>query len=391
MPDSAAGARMWDVKQLSRVVVPLLIVGVLAVFAVTALTGEKMKHVSAVFPKTVSLYVGSDVRVMGVPVGKVERVTPEATGVRVEMSYPASVEIPEDADAVIISPSIVGDRYVQFTPAYAGGAVLPDHATLDLSRTAVPLELDDVYQGIDDLTVALGPTGANRNGALSDLLDSAAKNWGGQGAQFHQTIADIAALTGTLDDNKEQFFGTARELEGFIKTLAGNDATVRAFNRSLSQVSGLLAGERGELSASLHNLAIAMDQVSGFVKENKDVLGRNIKGLDKVVKILVKQRGALDEILRVAPTALGNLALTYNPQAGTLDTRANMEMLAGQLESNPALLLCTLLEQAPTGDQACDLVKTALPRAGEFAGKPVAHQARERFDPTLGGLVAAST
>jgi len=377
-------------KRIARILVPLLIVGVLAVFAVTTLTGEKMKHVSAVFPKTVSLYVGSDVRVMGVPVGKIERVTPEATGVRVEMSYPASVEIPEGADAVVISPSIVGDRYVQFTPAYAGGAVLPDDATLDLSRTAVPLELDDVYQGIDDLTVALGPTGANRNGALSDLLDSAARNWGGQGAQFHRTVADIAALTGTLDDNKEQFFGTARELEGFIKTLAGNDATVRAFNRSLSQVSGLLAGERGELSASLHSLAIAMDQVSGFVKENKGVLGRNIKGLDKVVKILVKQRGALDEILRVAPTALGNLALTYNPQAGTLDTRANMEMLAGQLQSDPALLLCTLLEQAPTGDQACNLVKTALPRAGEFAGKPVAHRARERFDPTLGGLVEVS-
>jgi len=391
MPDSAAGARTWDIKQLSRVLVPGLIVGVLAVFAVTTLTGEKMKHVSAVFPKTVSLYVGSDVRVMGVPVGKIERVTPEATGVRVEMSYPASVEIPEGADAVVISPSIVGDRYVQFTPAYAGGAVLPDDATLDLSRTAVPLELDDVYQGIDDLTVALGPTGANRNGALSDLLDSAARNWGGQGAQFHRTVADIAALTGTLDDNKEQFFGTARELEGFIKTLAGNDSTVRAFNRSLSQVSGLLAGERGELSASLHSLAIAMDQVSGFVKENKGVLGRNIKGLDKVVKILVKQRGALDAILKVGPTALANLNLTYNPQAGTLDTRANMDMLAGQLQSDPALLLCTLLEQAPTGDQACNLVKTALPRAGEFGGSTVQRQARERFDPTLGGLVAASS
>jgi len=110
-----------------------------------------------------------------------------------------------------------------------------------------------------------------------------------------------------------------------------------------------------------------------------------------VVKILVKQRGALDEILKVGPTALANLNLTYNPQAGTLDTRANMEMLAGQLQSDPALLLCTLLEQAPTGDQACNLVKTALPRAGEFGGSTVQRQARERFDPTLGGLVAAAS
>ena len=34
------------------------------------------------------------------------------------MSYDADVKIPADAKAVIIAPSIVGDRYVQLTPAY---------------------------------------------------------------------------------------------------------------------------------------------------------------------------------------------------------------------------------------------------------------------------------
>ena len=36
------------------------------------------------------------------------------------------------------------------------------------------------------------------------------------------------------------------------------------------------------------------------MKENRDVLGRNINGLNRVAKVLVKQRGALDEILRGA-------------------------------------------------------------------------------------------
>ena len=376
-----------DMKKWSRYLAPVVAICVLAGIAFTLFGGPGTKHVSAVFPKTVSLYVGSDVRIMGVPVGKVEKVTPQATGVLVEMSYTDDVKIPEDASAVIISPSIVGDRFVQFTPSYTTGPTLPENAKLDITRTAVPLELDDVYQGIDDLTVALGPEGANKTGALSDLLDSTAKNWGGQGAQFHQTIEDISKFTSTLDDNKDQFFGTARELEGFIGTLAANDKTVRAFNQSLSQVSSLLSGERGELSASLHNLAIALDQVSSFVKENKDALGRNIKGLDKVVKILVKQRGALDEILKVGPVALQNLSLTYNPQAGTLDTRANLDMIAGQIGSDPALLLCTLLGQAPGGDAACDAIQQALPRNGEFACKQVVRRARDRFDPTLGGLV----
>jgi hypothetical protein len=65
-------------------------------------------------------------------------------------------------------------------------------------------------------------------------------------------------------------------------------------------------------------------------------------------------------------------------------------MLAGQIASDPALVLCTLVKQAPGGNQGCNVIQSALPRTGEFAGKPVPQHARERFDPTLGGLVEVS-
>ena len=125
---------------------------------------------------------------------------------------------------------------------------MEDRATLTTDDTAVPLELDQIYQSLDDLTVALGPNGANSEGALTDLLQTTAANFGGQGAKFHQTIQDFSKLTGTLDDNKEELFGSARALEGFISTLAKNDTTVRKFNRSLASVSTMLSGERDELS-----------------------------------------------------------------------------------------------------------------------------------------------
>ena len=60
--------------------------------------------------------------------------------------------VPADAKAVIISPSIVGDRFVQLTPVYKGGRVLADGATpRHQDRTAVPLELDQIYPSLDDL------------------------------------------------------------------------------------------------------------------------------------------------------------------------------------------------------------------------------------------------
>ena len=377
---------------LKKVVVPAIVVALLVATAFTFLGGEKRKTLTAHFPRSISIYEGSDVRVLGVPIGTVDTVTPSGTDVTVTMSYDAGVKVPEDAKAVIVSPSIVGDRFVQLTPVWTDGPVLDDGATLQTDRTAVPLELDQIYQSLDDLTVALGPDGANAKGALTDLLETTAANFGGQGAKFHQTIQDLSQLTGTLDDNKDELFGSAQALEGLIRTLARNDSTVRRFNQSLASVSEMLAGERTELAASLRNLAVAMKQVSGFVKENREILGSNIKGLNRVAKVLVKQRGALDEILTAGPVALNNLALTYNPQAGTLDTRANIQELGNQITSDPATLLCGIVNQADQAGEACDVIKDiledlpAVPRAAAFGEGGTREP--ERFDPSLGGLVA---
>ena len=78
-------------------------------------------------------------------------------------------DIPADADAVVLAPSLVSDRYVQFAPVYDGGPTMEDGAEVPLDRTATPVELDQVYGALDELSAALGPTGANENGALSDL------------------------------------------------------------------------------------------------------------------------------------------------------------------------------------------------------------------------------
>ena len=166
------------------------------------------------------------------------------------MTYDADVKIPADAEAVIVSPSIVGDRFVQLTPVYTGGAGARRRRHARHRPHRRPLELDQIYQSLDDLTVALGPNGANAKGALTDLLETTAANFGGQGAKFHQTIQDFSQLTGTLDDNKEELFGSAAGARG-LRAHAGA-ATTRPCARSTSRwrrSPTMLAGERGELAA----------------------------------------------------------------------------------------------------------------------------------------------
>jgi phospholipid/cholesterol/gamma-HCH transport system substrate-binding protein len=387
--------------RLTRILV-IVVVGVLVIAGASVLlTGDDEKQMTALFPRTVSVYEGSDVRVLGVKVGTVDTVEPAGTSVKVSMSYDDTVKVPQDVKAAIIAPSVVGDRYVQLTPVYEDGAVLEDGASLGLDRTAVPLELDQIYQNLSDLAVALGPDGANKDGSLTRLLNSTARNFGGQGEQFNETIRNLSQFTTTLDNRKEDLFGTAREIEVFVNALEENDQTVRDFNDSLQGAADLLEDERDDLAAAMRNLGTAMTAVRGFVNENEDALSRNIKGLVEVTDVFVKRRAELDETLATAPTALANLFHTYNPTAGTLDTRTNFSFNEGRLAEDPAAFLCEATGIAPE-DAACRALTEVFggPAAAGAGRSVVGSSARsststprsevvevESIDTTLAGIL----
>jgi virulence factor Mce-like protein len=380
-----------------RAVNPALVAGLVLVLLAGAvlllMPGSDQKHVTAEFPRTISLYKGSDVKILGVAVGKVDDVDPSGTKVIVKFHYDGKYKVPADAKAAVISPSIVGDRFIQLTPAYTKGAVMQDGAHLGVDRTATPLELDQIFGSITDLTTALGPDGANKpdesgTGALTRLLDSTARNFGGQGVQFNQTLHNLSQLTKTLADNKDELFGSLSEVENFTNTLAKNDDTVRRFNDSLASGARLLADEREDLAAALRNLSVAMTQVRSFVADNKTLLSSNIKELNKLSTVLVKNRDALDQTLTTAPVALNNLFLAYDENAGTLDTRANIGETPTQLSAKPSVVLCAMFPDT------CGLFKT-LPldsAAGRPAPGPTGQRTTvvEPVDPTLGGLVAVT-
>ena len=110
------------------------------------------KTVTAHFSRAVSIYEGSQVRVLGVPIGEVTAVVPEGNSVRVEMEYDAEHKVPADAQAAIVTPTLVADRFVQLTPAWTEGPVMADGADIALSRTGTPVELDRIYSSLRDLS-----------------------------------------------------------------------------------------------------------------------------------------------------------------------------------------------------------------------------------------------
>ena len=175
----------------NRLIAVAVVVALVAAGVALFWPGGDQKYVNAAFPRTVSLYEGSEVKILGVAVGKVDTVVPTGTIVKVRFHYDAKYKVPADAKAVGISPTVVGDRFIQLTPVYSGGGVMENNARLGVDQTATPLELDEIFGSINDLNIALGPDGANKAdaggvGPLTRLLDSTARNFGGQGVEFNQ-------------------------------------------------------------------------------------------------------------------------------------------------------------------------------------------------------------
>jgi phospholipid/cholesterol/gamma-HCH transport system substrate-binding protein len=380
-------SRLLSRRGLVTVCVLALIAGAGAAFW----PQQRTVRVTAYFTRTVGIYPGSDVRVLGIPIGRVVSITPQGSRVRVVLEYDASRSVPADAKAAIINSSVVSDRYVQLLPVYRSGPAMRDGAVIPMDRTAVPVELDRVYSSLDMLSDALGPQGSNADGSLSRLLGVSAANLDGQGDKLHQSVHDLSAALTTLASGRQDLFGTVRQLQVFTAALENDDTQVRQFSANLAGVSAQLAGERENLGAALKNLAVAFGDIASFIRDNKALLGSDLKGLRDVTGVLVKEQGALAEFLDVAPTALSNLNRAYNPAAGTLDTRDNAEQT-----QDPALYLCSLLNSL--GKQTdCQALRTLfgslpkLPVANSLTGQALPGlPVNGTVDRTLGGILGGA-
>jgi virulence factor Mce-like protein len=297
-------------------------------------------RVTAYFDQAVGLYAGSDVRVLGLPIGTIKKVVPQGDRVRVDMEIDDTYKVPADAKAVILAPSLVSDRYVQFAPAYDKGPTMKDGAVVSLKDTATPVELDAVYSALDELGRTLGPNGANKDGALSDLVDVGAANLKGNGEQLNQTLTGFSQAVKTLADNRNDLFASLDNLQTFTSALAQIDAQVGQFNQNLAAVAAQLADERTALAQAIKLLNSALADVATFIQQNTALLTTNVDRLADVTLSLVQQRDALAQVLEVAPAALGNLAHAYNPDFGTLDTRDN-----SLGSTNAEVVVCQILQQ----------------------------------------------
>jgi phospholipid/cholesterol/gamma-HCH transport system substrate-binding protein len=317
----------------------LLAAGLVVVFRATETINRT--NVVAYFENTNGIYVGDDVRILGVNVGRIESIEPQPERVKVAFWYDSKYKVPADVKAAILSPTLVTARAIQLTPVYTTGPVLEDDAVIPQERTAVPVEWDQVRQQLEKLAETLQPTEPGGVAPLGSLINTTAENLRGQGANIRDTVIKLSQAFSALGDRSTDIFSTVKNLAILVSALQDSTDVMRQLNQNLASVTGLLADSPDEVGDAVRDLNAAVGEVQSFVAENREALGTTSDKLAGVTQALNDSLDDVKQFLHVAPNTLQNYVNIWQPAQGAVSSVPMINNFA-----NPISFLCGAVQAA---------------------------------------------
>lgn len=320
-----------------------LAVILVAGFLAAARLGGGASRITVVgyFDNSTGLYVGDDVRIRGVSVGKITKIQPEPLRTRVTFWFDRRHKVPAEANAVILSPQLVTGRAIQLTPPYRGGETMNNGTVIPQDRTAVPVEWDDVRTQLERLTEMLQPATPGGVSTLGALINSAAGNLSGQGTAIRETIVKLSQTISVLNEHSTDVFGTVKNLSTLVSGLRDSSDLLAQLNINLAGVSALLADDPNKVARAVGDLNDVIGDVRGFVAETREPIGVASDTLRSVSDAVIGSLDDLEQTLHIAPNVAANFNNIYEPANGSLTGALQINNFA-----NPISFLCGAIQAA---------------------------------------------
>lgn len=278
----------------------LALVAVLASLLPACSRGGGGYEIAAVFETGISLYAGSQVKVLGLPAGKITSVKVDGAVVRVRMRIDGDVPVPAAAEATIIPSSLIGERYVQLSPAWTEGTTkIRPGAEIPLERTSVPVEPDEALAALKAFLDALDPDATGR------LVRNLADDLEGNGVNLNRTLAGLATLTTTLAAKDEQLGNLVDNFDELTATLVTREARIAEALRDFATLTATLAAERTSIERLLNGLGALSRDGLELISEHRVALDRDIKVLTRTLQMVDANLDNVGMLLDSTPTLLG--------------------------------------------------------------------------------------
>jgi phospholipid/cholesterol/gamma-HCH transport system substrate-binding protein len=107
------------------------------------------------FPEATNLANEADVRISGVPVGKVKKIDPKGglsqATIQLDTKF---APLPKDSRAMLRQKTLLGETYVELTPGSPGSRTVPEGGLLRNTQVAPTVELDEIFRTFNPKTRA---------------------------------------------------------------------------------------------------------------------------------------------------------------------------------------------------------------------------------------------
>ena len=317
----------------------LLTVG--AVVAYRSLTGVGKTRITAYFQSSKGIYPRDEVRILGVRVGEIESIEPQPDRAKITFWVDSKYKVPADAQAVMLSPSIVSARVIELSPAYTTGPAMQNNAVISQERTVVPVEFDDLKEQLNKLNQTLQPDRPGGVSTAGEFVDALAGNLRGQGANIRESLQKLSQSVSILGDHSSDVFGTVKNLSILVSALRDSGDLLREVNQNFAAVTATLSNDPGEVGRAVADLNSAVGDVTGFIRDNRETVGITTDKLTEISTALIESQDELKQALHTFPTELSNYINIYQaPLGGTTGS------LSGVQFQNPIQFICGAIQAA---------------------------------------------
>lgn len=291
-------------KLLAFLVVTAMTAAFLTLVLAESRGGAEPRSYRAVFTDVSFLKKGSDVRIAGVAIGKVDEVAFQEDGtVAVDFHADGRQVLPRSVRAAIRYKNLLGDRYLELARGEGPGEPLAAGATIPAARTSPALDLDTLVGGFKPLFKALSPEDWNKlSGNLLAVLQ-------GQSGSVRSLLASVASLTGTLADRDQVIGDLIDNLTTVLGTLDKRSDEVSELIVTMQRLVSGLAAERDPITTAVGHVNELASHTAKLLDRSRPDLRGTVRKLDAVAGVLNKRSADVN-------AALGGLGDAYDAIAG---------------------------------------------------------------------------
>jgi phospholipid/cholesterol/gamma-HCH transport system substrate-binding protein len=234
---------------------------------------------------------GNEVRVAGVKVGAVSKVSLD--GAKVKVAFKVKDTWVGNASTVAIKiKTLLGEKYLAVDPL--GAKDQDPDATIPENRTVSPYDVTDAFNGLANTV------GQVNTSQLAQSFQDIADTFQNTGPDVHSTLQGLSSLSETIssrDNQLSQLLANTKQITG---DLANEDTQFTQLLNDGGQLLSELQARRQAINALLSGTVQLSKELSGLVADNEKTLAPALSELDGVTTILQNNQNNLDQALQLA-------------------------------------------------------------------------------------------